>query len=191
MRTSEIICNINTKDTTNKQVIYASQLYGTFFSVSAILKIREETTGEKYLDSVDLYLLNYKGNLNIGILRQETIDDFECDGVDMKITLHLKANINSHGLHPSKCTSIPCANFKVDDLETLLTTRELHRMNDNIADVYQNLEHGVFDSEYFRRDGIAIENQADVDDVKGIGNLAPYVDINTSGRCKDTFSKFI
>ncbi len=183
----EIICNINKGNRTDMQVIYCSQLYGTFFSVSAILNVEQNENNEEVLSSMELFLLNYKGHFNIGILKEETVNTLRCKGTHMTLCLHLKANEQMHGLHNG--VVVPC-NVKLSDLEGLTVNRKLHPIHENLEKRGDHLKQRVFDDEFYRRDGTAIRAREIVDHVES-SSFEEDHDLLTSGRCETTISRFI
>ncbi|WP_423999463.1 hypothetical protein [Maribacter sp. IgM3_T14_3] len=167
-----ITCNIDKNDPNSNQLIYCSQLYGTFFAVSGRLNIEDGM-----LNSITLYLLNYKGLYNIGMLK-ETKTSFKPEGNGVTLTLHLKANSGRHG--KDRPLKVKCNNISIEGLKGLTVNRELHRMsrvNNN-----EHLQEGLFDSEFYQRDGSKIKDMDRLDDEK---------DLTRQDRCQTTYSKFV
>ncbi len=191
----KIICNVSLANGLDKQVIYCSQLYETFFSVSTTLNLVKDKEGKERLASMDLFLLNYKGPFNLGILPAETANSFEYEDGNMLIVLHLQANNGMYGIASEKAVNIPCNNLLVGDLKSLLTTRMLHPIHDNVNDMGMLLQRGIFDSEFFVRDGVDIapkKNELDAEiKEETTMDLSKRISITTTGRCETTLSKFV
>lgn len=167
-----ITCNINKQDIENNQLIYCSQLYGTFFAVSAKLNVKKGL-----LKSMTLTLLNYKGLFNIGMLK-ETKNTFKLIGDKAELTLYLKANAGSHG--NNKQLVVKCSNVPIINLKGLIVTRELQKMSNKIKS--DHLNEGVFDSEFYQRDGALVV------DLERLDEMPP---LTRQDRCKTTYSNFV
>lgn len=116
-----------------KQVVYASQIYGSFFLVNGTF-ITEPSSEEGYqtITTVEFELVNYKGLFNIGL------EDVSFDEAKNCFHLHLEALSNS-----TKKTVI---NIKVDCSKKLYFIREL-------AEIKDAFKKGVHDDEFYYRDG--------------------------------------
>lgn len=67
-----LITTIDFLERKNAQTIYSSQLYGTFFSIHALMDTNAKPKANHYLiNSMKLFVVNYKGILNLGIKRAE------------------------------------------------------------------------------------------------------------------------
>lgn len=67
-----LITTIDFSETKNAQTIYSSQLYGTFFSIHALMDTSTTVIDDYYLiNSMKLFVVNYKGILNLGIKQAE------------------------------------------------------------------------------------------------------------------------
>ena len=152
---SQFVNTISLRDNDNFQQIYASQLYGTHFCVYG--KFHANFVSDKVLlDRVDLKLINYKGLYDIGIVEdktkafQGTIIDFEdAIGVDLCVRglvdnpkPYITINFDDYDITKIK-------NFDV--FRTLLPLHDLNASGEKIA-----LKNGLFDSEFFLRDGLAV-----------------------------------
>lgn len=164
-------CNINRNDPITNQLIYCSQLYGTFFAVSARLNVKAG-----FLKSMTLTLINFKGLYNIGMLK-ETKRSFVPEGNGAKLTLYLKANAGRFGR--DRQLKIRC-NLPIDNLEGLVVTRVLKPISS--SSTKQHLEEGLFDSEFYERDGYKINNLNRLDDEEVL---------TREDRCKTTYSNFV
>lgn len=116
-----------------KQVVYASQIYGSFFLVNGTF-ITEPSSEEGYqtITTVEFELVNYKGLFNIGL------EDVSFDEAKNCFHLHLEALSNA--------TKKTVKNIKVDCNKDLYFIREL-------AEIKDALKKGVHDDEFFYRDG--------------------------------------
>ena len=185
-----IILNIQKTNTDDHQLIYASQLYGTFFTVSACLKINEKNE----LTGMLLTLVNYKGLLNIGILPETK--KFQINGQGHAILeLHLSALYGRHG--SDRRVEVTCEPYSIAKLKDLKVTRKLWSFaNYEDGDLTSHLDDEHFDSEFYERDGSAIFKKHRMDIVsqgKPTNIDDGKIDVMTSptGQCKNTFAKFI
>lgn len=167
-----ITCNINKLDTKANQLIYCSQLYGTFFAVSAKFNIEKG-----FLKSMTLTLINFKGLYNIGMLK-ETKSAFKLEGNGAKLTLYLKANAGRHGKR--RQLNVKCDNIPIDELKGLIVTRELQKLSNKSKS--DHLREGIFDSEFYQRDGSLIEEFDRLDNKE---------QLTRQDRCKTTYSNFV
>lgn len=135
------------------QMIYASQVYQTFFTVYA-----KFTMTKGVLTQVDLRLVNFKGKFNIGIKRasiEEKIVDrkipdmgaaelrdinVRCVSIDIDIQA-----LNSNLTKELKCSIDIAGNTKDLYLEV---TRDLVAIENDMDGL-------IFDDEFFYRDGLA------------------------------------
>ncbi len=170
---------VDKSDFSTHQIIYASELYGTFFSVAAKLLENPDKKGE--LSSMELYLVNYKGILNIGML-ELTKTSFVIDKKGAILTLHLGALQNgTHG--PGNSITVDCKNIPISSLKSMVVTRELHSFM-NHQDPKNHLNDDVFDEEFFERDGVVIIKRDRLDDKISTAMGATTV-------CRDTSVKFV
>lgn len=187
----EITCNLRKDDPSTNQLIYCSQLYGTFFCVGAKLNVKKNK-----LLNMELRLLNFKGLYNIGILDQ-TKFSFEKHGEDYLLTLHLKANSQTHG--NNKPVMVDCKEVDISNNPSLFVTRFLHPLYEGD----EQLEQGLFDSEFYVRDGAYVntndmmksenesENNESPDDRNFTDGYKDGMFLTLDDRCKTTKAKFI
>lgn len=171
-------------DTTRHQVIYASQLYGTFFAVAAKLKIE---TG--ILSEIDLTLVNYKGLYNIGLL-DLTKPSFDVDiNGHATLKLHLSAMTGTHG--NGKSVSVDGKNTPISKLSSMTVSRKLHPFGDN-AEITDHLFDNFFDSEFYERDGAAILKKEHMDDMKQkTDDSFMGIESSKTGKCMKSTVIFI
>ncbi|APQ18029.1 hypothetical protein [Maribacter hydrothermalis] len=184
----EIECNIYLQTPDRDQLVYASQLYGTFFAVSACLKLSQDG---KYLNSMTLSLINYKGLLNIGMLDEtKTSWKFEAKTGMGSIVLFLKAMEGSHG--HSKSIEVDCKNVELKNFKNLLVSRKLRPFGEHPTSKTAHLNESCFDEEFYDRDGAVIGESERLDDAKiTIENNNKASFTTNSGRCQTTMSKII
>ena len=139
---------INMLNQADKQAIYFSQLYGTFFGVYAQPVLNDS---KEHLMAIRLWLINYKGPLNMGIVREKTELPNE-DGAlilennTLKFVIYVKALSSVYG--ESNSVLIPVNNIAIAKIRKIKIFRELEPMNANQAFLNE-----VFDSEFYDRDG--------------------------------------
>lgn len=129
------------------QIVYASQLYGTFFTVGAKLKVEGDAITE-----IHLALNNYKGLYNIGMLAA-TRNTFFKEGNQALITLYLSADNgkNSDELYRLLEMNLPNP-VAISEIDELNFTRELQSFT-NPSSPELHLDEGMFDSEFYVRNG--------------------------------------
>jgi len=184
-----ITLSIDRKEEKRNQLIYASQLYGTFFAVSAQLQINKEGK----LTGMKLALINYKGLFNLGIL--DLTSKFKIDSAGKaSLKLHLSAFRGTHG--NGKSISVNCEPFLVKNLSELEVTRELHSFAEYQDGVLgEHLDDRCFDNEFYERDGAAIYRRDRMDDgtakivAKDVGKHTP--DSNKTGECMTSNCQFV
>lgn len=148
-----ITANIDFSNNEDYQTIYASQLYGTFFAIYAKLTTSKYT--DYYtLNDANLYLVNYKGNLDLGIVQA---DFFEVKNTENN-TVSGGFKIEVQALYQSKPENLKVknidTNLKFNTKESFLFVdrrlKRIHPQNDtnDIA-----IKDGVFDTEFYYRDG--------------------------------------
>lgn len=164
---------INFNDNETYQVIYSSQVYGTFFNILALLETKETADGQGYyLINAELKLNVYKGILDLGITRAEfnsPDDDDVYEGGRIKIEIQalyeskpedlIVTNIDQNQIFPKKQKGKLATGFlKVD--------RRLKRMNNIVNDANtRSMKNGVFDTAFYYREAPLI-GEYKVEDVK-------------------------
>ncbi len=143
---TSLMVSLNKTDNINHQLVYASQLYGTFFAVGARLSIDGDN-----LTGIELALNNYKGLYNIGLM-PSTRNTWHMDAKTGVIVLHLKVDNgqNTGQLTRNVTMELPNA-IPFANLDELFVTRELHPMSNSSA--VNHLDENIFDSEFYVRNG--------------------------------------
>ncbi|WP_024772144.1 hypothetical protein [Aquimarina macrocephali] len=142
------------------QLVYSSQMYGTFFGVYACFTVSKTT-----VESVRFKLINYKGPLNIGLkhvdflgLIEEQLEP-EKDDITGPIINCMAFDLTLQALHP-EVTFPPKT-----DPEQLINCNLTDLQNDHYLSVRRKfekigssaIEGGIFDSEFYYRDGLRSE----------------------------------
>lgn len=140
-----LIANINFRNTTDFQLAYSSQLYGTFFSVFAKVNTTQADDHSYILHDIEFTLINYKGLLNLYIRDTK----FKADTKGGEVLLLVQAMSSNN----EKALRLDCKDtiFKKGN-STLRISRRLKRMHSN-SDNPTALENGVFDEEFYYREG--------------------------------------
>jgi len=143
-----------TPDDNNRfQVVYASQRYGTFFGVFAKFKIRK-AGDQTLLDQVDFELINFKGPVNISLVKI-AIDTEARERIrDVDLILAKLDFQQAMGLAVTE-RSFSFANpieIKKDSYFSIIS--DLLPLSGG-HDTKVAFVNGFFDSEYFYRDGLA------------------------------------
>lgn len=171
--TTTIKCNPDLKDTW--QMVYASQLYGTFFAVYAKIVANKD---EKCMNSIDLKLINYKGPINLGIheatynvkrKKISIIDHMNGNSLTinvLSVTLWIRALTEQDG-----CEKPITIEQSINEDETYLEiNRKLLPLSENGNCVVD----GVFDSEFYYRDGLSKPIPKKLDEISGLSSWKKY-----------------
>ncbi len=134
------------------QVVYASQRYGTFFGVFGKFKIRKEEN-KTLLDQIDFELINYKGPVNISLIKIE-IDTVAIETVRGIDTILAKLDFQQ-AMGPAvterSFSFAPPVEIKQNSYFSIISDLlPLSGSHDSKVDFVN----GFFDSEYFYRDGL-------------------------------------
>lgn len=180
---SPMVVNVQKKETPKDfQLIYASQLYGTFFAVGAKLVIKNE-----HLIGFELCLINYKGLYNLGMASLTKVS-FSKDLATAELTLHLSAFSGTHGHGNSlKINFDPVA---LASLKKMTVSRKIHSFN-NHNNITSHLQDHCFDSEFYERDGAAIRPRNILDDALDQDPNGNSTDkVSPDGVCRTTKVNF-
>lgn len=186
----DIVINLRKEDTINYQLVYASQLYGTFFCVFAKLNI-----ADKKLVTIELRLVNYKGQINIGML-PETCGTWVDGSEGFEITMHLKANDGKHQYNEGDEIIVACNEKPIADLDHIVFRRALHPMYQIANEEFvKQLSKGLFDSEFFNRDGAFITTKYHLDDLykdyKSKISKSPNLVVKSDGVCNTSYVELV
>lgn len=145
---------VNLNDNDKYQPIYASQLYGTFFSVFA--KLTTDGTNKDYyvIKKIDLKLVIYKGIIDIGITQAAFETESQKNKLGEIVKINPTINMEVQALYDSEPKDLIVSNidptFKFyKNKDFLRVERKLKRMHgDNRA-----IKNGIFDTEFYYREG--------------------------------------
>jgi len=151
----------------NFQLVYASQLYGTFFSVYASFET-EIIKDECFIKKADFELVNYKGNIDLGLK-----DITYCD-TEKLFHIHLQGMLEQRVINDAKAFKKLC----LKKGQILTFKRKLFPF----ADSNTGLSKGVFDSEFYLRDGIWTVERIRLEDREKESEL-DSLDFAPSPRC--------
>ncbi|QMU64894.1 MAG: hypothetical protein GKR88_11725 [Flavobacteriaceae bacterium] len=123
------------------QILYASQNYGTFYSVYSKFFFKND-----YLEKIEFKIINYKGLVNIGFLDCKN----GCIRSDLTKNGTLKIDLPVKGM-AQKSTILykPNAKIHIDSLQNIFVQRHLVKLNTK----GERTNKGVFDTEYYYRSG--------------------------------------
>lgn len=153
----DIIFPLSKKHANKYQLIYASQLYGTFFCVFAKLNIKKTK-----LDSMELQLVNYKGKVNLGLM-QKTKKGWSKGKINHELVLHVKAADGQNVYSKANPITVSC-NTNLAIITDILVKRELHPIHKNKT-TQQQLTTKIFDSEFYGRDGEFVYKKPTTDEL--------------------------
>lgn len=130
------------------QAVFASQSYGTFFTIYACFST-EEDKENYYIKKIDLKLINYKGMINLGIANATFKPVFSANNksIGADITLDIKA--------------FEKENFTLAGVESshpFPKSESFLNISRKLLPISQNgtLNNGVFDEEFYFRDGVVL-----------------------------------
>lgn len=155
--------NIQFKHGLGYQLLLASQLYGTNFSVFGKFIFKKDADGLEYLSQLECKVFNYKGLLDIGL---STLNEHKATfAIDLNnglitIGLTLRAMVAPLQLDDNGIPFKPVAykkTFNPDTIIKIVDAKYLQVERDLIPiageDTSNPMVNGVFDSEFFFRDG--------------------------------------
>lgn len=162
---NKLITNLNLNPNGSYgQSIYNSQLYGTFFGVYAYIKSTEitEKPEERKINSMTLQVVNYKGELDLGIEKAEFKPN-ESGGGTLYITVRTVVSNVIHNL------SGTAKEVKTDQIEVegingeicqrgsfINVVRYLKPIHADKSDSSSALNEGVCDNEFHYREGTVV-----------------------------------
>ncbi|MEM1406210.1 MAG: hypothetical protein AAGG59_05505 [Bacteroidota bacterium] len=187
--------SIREADKDRFQLIHATQLYGTFFGIYAQMVCDKPSDGKTRLKEMNFVGINYKGPINLELCKQpgatdqilvvdkprtKTTDD---GGIEMDIWVRASTkNVETK----FEVLTLDFQQFNLDEISDgnyLRVLRKLQRMSSNgTGSKNEAIVNGMFDSEYFVRDGLLIRPQGDISPVPG--EVRKYVnsDFITTGE---------
>ncbi len=142
------------KENENYQCIYSSQMYGTFFSIFALVDTSYNDGDDFYtLKGIDLKIINYKGVVNLGIIGAELVDkEFDPDNPNEVTRRLLKIGVKPLLDTPDDVeVDLKSKNLKCNIGSEILVERFLAPMHNDGSTSEAN---GTFDNELFYREGI-------------------------------------
>ncbi|WP_036150758.1 hypothetical protein [Maribacter forsetii] len=139
---------IDLKDNSEWQEIYSSQLYDTFFGIFAIFTCDGSSKNDSYiLSKMKLTIINYKGVCDLGIT------DVEINATSDSSKFILKIEVQA--LNGSTTCDLDCNDLKIPrNKAEILVDRRVKKMHSNGS----ALSNGLFDNEFYYREGIADDN---------------------------------
>lgn len=192
---------INLRDHKNHQLIYTSQVYGTFFSVYAKFNIDEDqstinsdldTKSSFWVKSIDFEVINYKGLINIGLadvilpvhymdevnetLNQESQNTIKVFNLVMRGMGGFNQEGTTDGLLKTSISKDLEMEIKSDD--TMYFKRTMKRLHEDGREV----GNGIFDEEFYYREGIPpFKARKEIIPDEAMPNLANIKFRSTSG----------
>lgn len=172
---NNFIGTFNLKNQNDKQFIYSSQLYGTFFNIYAQPILNENETE---LITLRLFLINYKGHLNLGLLKTENeSQSIELNEGKVEFKVHVRALETINGEEES--VNLNFNGIRLDEIKEWVVDRELHPIENGVRSGESTLNQ-VFDTEFFDRDGIFFTERVNPENSKSPGP-----------RCKTSYIEVI
>lgn len=172
---NNFIGTFNLKNQNDKQFIYSSQLYGTFFNIYAQPILNEDETE---LITLRLFLINYKGHLNLGLLKTENeSQSIELNEGKIEFKVHVRALEAINGEDES--VNLNFNGIRLDQIKEWIVDRELHPIENDMRSGESTLNQ-VFDTEFFDRDGIFFTERVNPENSRSPGP-----------RCKTSYLEVI
>ncbi len=143
------------------QTIYNSQLYGTFFGVYAFIKSKEidGNNKERRITSLTLEVVNYKGELDLGIEKAVYKSKGPRKGGTIYLTMRALIG-NSLNNNTAKTEDIEVENIQGELFEKgnyINVVRYLKPIHSENSEDSTALNEGVFDSEFHYREGKVVK----------------------------------
>lgn len=171
---------LNEKYNNRRQSLYASQSYGTFYSLFGKFEVKDFSTNSTKLKSLNLELINYKGLLNMEIAGYK-LDSKVLEG-DKKViilTVLIQAATVKRAETVFHIKESDLSSLEINQEDIFLVRRELlsiygeskeqldRRVRQNRSGenepLWQPLLGGIFDNEFFYRNGQLLEKRKDGD----------------------------
>lgn len=161
---------VNLKNVQSFQSVYASQVYGTFFTVNARFHTDENhpevlANPDKdlyFITKIDFRVINYKGILNIGLQDVEPPSNFmsqvnevipssqENSVKAFKLVTRAMGGFDGEGSEQPKLDFPLDMNMLVNPGDTLYFRRVQKHLHSDESDEHN----GIFDDEFWYRDGL-------------------------------------
>lgn len=160
MKKTNYLSIIDFSDNENYQSAYSTQLYGTFFSI--YLKLKTSEKGNHYvIEELNLKLINYKGVIDLGIedaVLEYVLADSQYPELWKKLALRVavKAGSSNNRDFP---VSVSDKSNKIVKNGTIDFERYVKPMHGGDRP-YQALCNGLFDSEFYYREGLFENDEA-------------------------------
>lgn len=129
------------------QLVYASQVYGTFFGIYARFDFARQSERLK-LNKITFRIINYKGQINIGIDAVGLPPYKQKDPKNLNITFHLKGYMPA--LQDYEC-DFTKDEIYLEDGSQITFKRTMRNFTERPDDTFNM---GAFDDEFYFRDGL-------------------------------------
>lgn len=164
------------------QEIYSSQNYGTFYSIYLTFECRPNPKDKKLVDmtNIKFSIVNYKGLLNIGIVRAE--DELKKD-LEFKIDVRAMERNRDFPLIDGKGDP-KTISFDPKKVKNIIINRRLLKMTDfnpNLSPNHPN--NTVFDDEFYYRDGLEFDPKSKSNVRIPRGGMEGYGGASSGKRC--------
>ncbi len=159
----EYVLYVNPGESQRFQQVYASQVYGTFFTVQARFQTaeRENPEGDYFIEKMDFEVINYKGILDIGLVDIQGPNSFRDKVEDPTLQIF---QLQMRAMGPQQSENIPeytksgvAINAWISKGQVLQFVRTLVKLHDDETP----LAGGIFDSEFYYREGLRKSNNYD------------------------------
>ncbi len=161
---NKLITNLNLNpEETFGQSIYNSQLYGTFFGVYAYIRSEKIDEKKRIVTSMRLEVINYKGELDLGI--EKAVYEPKSGGNGGNLKLHVRAVIGNSLNSTSRDAVVKTKDIEVEGIQGerfekgafINVQRYLKPIHSEKSEGSEPLNEGVFDSEFHYREGTIVE----------------------------------
>lgn len=137
------------------QVLYNSQLYGTFFGIYGVVEAEEN--GDLYIiNSFKLKIVNYKGEINLGLVDAQFVAN-DVGGKPMGGTLA----ITVQGMHTTPNDELGVPSLVGEKISKQGASLTVERFLKPLHSNKEPLKNGVFDSEFHYREGKLISGKTE------------------------------
>jgi len=188
--------SLNLSDSDRYQAIFASQSYGTFYTIYSVFTFKDEL-----LQSISFKIKNYKGQINLGFLASTGSSGHtnasEILGVEEDGSLNLMIPLRAlSGIEETKFEITAEAKpIPKSDISQIFIYRMLKRMNPKRSQPAS--DGNIFDSEFYHRSGSRLVEKDPIFGQEGYdittqGSSSPFSAIGLAafgGNCETSLIK--
>lgn len=192
--------SLSDNDKNRFQLIHATQLYGTFFGIYAQIICKPDGAGKTQLERMNFIGINYKGPINLELCRQSPKSNqilvkpgkepkYITTG-DKGVLMDIWVRASTRNVEKDfDVLTLDFTQYFQDKLESgnyLRVLRKLQRMDPNgTGQISESVVNGMFDSEYFVRDGLLVQEPSDISGTEGevrVFSSSDFITVNEKAK---------